>query len=114
LRRVLYTEAFLARLEEVLGWYREREATAFCDRFVRRLFEEVEPRLVAFPGSGRPLSDPPRLARLAPGLLEAVGLPQTDLELREVVLEGHLLLYGYDDARIVFLFLKHGRQRSYG
>lgn len=112
-RRAIYTESFLTRLEEILGWYEEKGAFEYCRRFTTRLFEEVEPRLLDYPASGAPLRDLERISSLSPELLTMIELPETKLELREVIIEGHVLLYGFDELRVVFLYVKHGRQERY-
>ncbi|MCX7175429.1 MAG: hypothetical protein NT159_16190 [Proteobacteria bacterium] len=109
---------FLRNLEAARLFFVEQDADSATARF-RKLKEELREMVAVVswsPASGRParfLSGRSAQVRLRAESVQAlatqVGLPN----LREYVLNRHIVLYAHSDVEVVFLALKHQRQLMY-
>lgn len=109
---------FLANLEQARLFLVEQDEAGADARFraLRRALREMVAVLAWSPGSGRParfLSGRSAQARLrverVRALAAGAGLP----DLREYVVERHVVLYAHSDSEVVLLALKHQRQLGY-
>lgn len=109
---------FLANLEQARLFLVEQDEAGADTRFraLRRALREMVAVLAWSPGSGRParfLSGRSAQARLrverVRALAAGAGLP----DLREYVVERHVVLYAHSDSEVVLLALKHQRQLGY-
>jgi hypothetical protein len=109
---------FLANLEQARLFLVEQDEAGADTRFraLRRALREMVAVLAWSPGSGRParfLSGRSAQARLrverVRALAAGAGLP----DLREYVVERHVVLYAHSDSEVVLLVLKHQRQLGY-
>ncbi len=116
--RVRATRAFAASQQAVLAFMRAQDPDTAQARYETLLQElqVVVQRLAWAPASGRPARflgaasvQGRALARRAQQLAAALGAP----DLREAVLNRHLLLYAHCDTEVYLLALKHERQLAY-
>lgn len=109
---------FLANLDDARRFFTEQDEASALARFqqLRGRLREMVSVLTWAPASGRPgrfLSGHSMQARMraerALALAAQAGLP----ELREYVVERHVVLYAHSANEVVLLALKHERQLGY-
>jgi len=112
------TRAFASSQQAVLAFMRAQDLDTAQARYATLLQElqGVVQRLAWAPGSGRPARfldaasvQGQALALRARQLAATLGAPN----LREAVLQRHLLLYAHSDSEVFLLALKHARQLAY-
>ncbi|WP_407278197.1 type II toxin-antitoxin system RelE/ParE family toxin [Aromatoleum evansii] len=109
---------FLANLDDARRFFTEQDETSAPARFrqLRSRLREMVAMLTWAPASGRParfLSGHSVQARMRAervlALAAQAGLP----ELREYVVEQHVVLYAHSPTEVVLLAVKHERQLGY-
>jgi hypothetical protein len=112
-KRPVFTENFSANLTDIevfLG----SEGRAAYKRFLNRLFTEGIPTLCRFPQSGRPFLNHAIKSTKAETLTKDLRrLLGKDDEVREYIMDEHLILYLVRHDKVVFLSVKHHRQLSF-
>jgi hypothetical protein len=117
--RVRAVPNFVACLQAARRFMQEQDSESAPVRFQRLQGELARGRqILAFaPASGRParfLAARTGWGRFqaeqAAQLAAALGMPQ----LRELVLDRHVLLYAHSDTEVVLLSIRHERQLGYG
>ncbi|MEW6677007.1 MAG: type II toxin-antitoxin system RelE/ParE family toxin [Pseudomonadota bacterium] len=116
--RVEAVPNFLATLDAVRGFFLEQDAESAQARYTRlkALLREMLDVLAWSPGSGRParfLAARSAQARLRVAavleLARQTGLPN----LREYVVDQHVVLYAHAEDEVLLLAIKHQRQLAY-
>jgi len=111
--RPVFTENFSANLTDIevfLG----SEGRAAYKRLLNRLFTESIPTLCRFPQSGRPfLSHTIKSTKAETLTKDLRRLLGKGSEVREYIMDEHLILYLVRRDKFVFLSVKHHRQLSF-
>ena len=112
-KRPRFTENFSANLSAIEAFLEPHSRTAFR-RFLDRLYDEAIPTLCRFPQSGRSFVAHAVKSTKAKVLSKHLGklLNQGD-DLREFVMDEHLVLYLVRRDQVIFLAVKHHRQLSF-
>ncbi len=112
-KRPIFTESFSANLESMKSFLGADGASHFA-RLFDRLVDDIVPQVCRFPLSGRSFLDRPIRSVQAEALAERLRdkLKEGD-DVRELIVEGFLILYLVRGQRVVFLSIKHHRQLSY-
>ena len=109
---------FLRNLEAAHLFFIEQDVDSATERF-RKLKEELREMIAVVswsPASGRParfLGGRSAQARLRAESVQALATEAGLPNLREYVLNRHIVLYAHSDVQVVFLALKHQRQLRY-
>jgi len=111
--RPFFTENFATNLDS-LRLFLEPEGRSAFRRLLGRLFDDIVPTLCRFPQLGRPFLVHTVGSVEAQALLERLeaALRKGD-DLREFVVEEHIILYLVRRNRLYFLAIKHHRQLSF-
>jgi plasmid stabilization system protein ParE len=117
---VRYTENFTANLQEIAGFWDEREYPAGFDALLAELLNPVIPNLMHHPRMGRHFSNrqPQSVDGLArvqkmEALLKTLGTRSDAPEVREYVMTDYLLLYLLSGTTIHLLAIKHHKQLAF-
>ena len=112
-KRPRFTENFSANLSTIEAFLEPHSRTAFR-HFLDRLFDEVIPTLCRFPQSGQSFVVHAVKSTKAKVLSIRLGklLNQGD-DLREFVMDEHVVLYLVRRGQVIFLAVKHHRQLSF-
>ena len=115
--RVQFTANFERNLEALEVFLLQAEAPQAFDALLDELADTVIPNLERFPGLGRSfLERPVRSVEVANGLARLTAQLQTlaqDAELREYVMNHHLLLYAHIKGVVYLLCIRHHKQLSF-
>ena len=113
-RRIRFTPNFDRNLKSLRDFYGATRSSVF-ERLLADLFDRAVPNLSAFPALGRDFFARRPDSVEAQQSLDAVALLTNELvlSLREYVLRPHLVLYSYDESRLIFLAIKHHAQLGY-
>ena len=109
---------FLRNLEAAHLFFIEQDVDSATERF-RKLKAELREMVAVVswsPASGRParfLGGRSAQARLRAESVQALATEAGLPNLREYVLNRHIVLYAHSDVQVVFLALKHQRQLRY-
>ena len=109
---------FLATLDEARHFLVEQDAQTAPARYARLQAELVETvRMLEWsPGSGRPaqfMAAHSAQAKLRLIRVQRLAAEATLPELREFVLQQHVVLYAHSSTRVALLAIKHQRQLTY-
>lgn len=108
--RASYSRAFLSALDRLLG----EGALAAADRLTEAALIRVPEALARHPRMGRDyLSRNPGTPRLQETLDAVRRLLGADIELREILLGDHLVLYAVHGNTVHLLTLRHHRQSGF-
>lgn len=114
---VQLTRNFERSLEKLESFLVEAEASHAFDALLVELTETVVPNLERFPGMGRLfLSQPIRSVEVVNGverLTKQLSALARESELREYVMNHHLLLYARVKDVVYLLSIRHQRQLSF-
>ncbi|MCC2639718.1 MAG: uncharacterized protein K0S45_131 [Nitrospira sp.] len=112
-KRPAFTENFSTNLTAIETFLGSDGQPAFQD-LLERLFAETIPTLCRFPQSGRVFLNRAIKSTKAKELTKDLRrLLKKGDDLRECLMEDHLVLYLVEQNRIVFLAIKHHRQISF-
>lgn len=112
-KRPVFTENFSANLTDIEAFLGS-EGRAAYKRLLNRLFTESIPTLCRFPQSGRPFLNHAIKSTKAETLTRDLHrLLGKDDEVKEYIMDEHLILYLVRRDKIVFLSVKHHRQLSF-
>lgn len=112
-KRPVFTENFSANLTDIEAFLGS-EGRAAYKRLLNRLFTESIPTLCKFPQSGRSFLNHAIKSTKAETLTKDLRrLLGKDDEVREYIMDEHLILYLVRRNKVVFLSLKHHRQLSF-
>ena len=115
--RVQITANFERNLEALEVFLLQAEAPQAFDALLDELADTVIPNLERFPGLGRSfLERPVRSVEVANGMARLTQQLQTlaqDAELREYVMNHHLLLYARIKGVVYLLCIRHHKQISF-
>lgn len=112
-KRPVFTENFSTNLTAI-EFFLEPDGHAAFRRLLDKIFDETIPTLCRFPQSGRPfLNRAVKSAKAETLTKDLRRLLKKDGELRECLMDDHLVLYLVRNNRIVFLAIKHHRQLSF-
>lgn len=112
-KRPVFTENFSANLTDIEAFLGS-EGRAAYKRLLNRLFDESIPTLCRFPQSGRPFLNHAIKSTKAETLTKDLRrLLGKDDEVREYIMDEHLILYLVHRDKVVFLSAKHHRQLSF-
>ncbi|MGQ0809996.1 MAG: type II toxin-antitoxin system RelE/ParE family toxin [Nitrospiraceae bacterium] len=112
-KRPVFTQNFSDNLTAIQSFLGVDGRAAF-QRLLDRLFEETIPTLCRFPQSGRSFLNRVIKSSKAEALTKDLRrLLKKDDDLREYLMDDHLVLYVVRYDRIVFLAIKHHRQLSF-
>jgi len=116
--RVRAAENFLANLDEAFGFFHEQDAQTAPARVARLkadLREMVEV-LAWAPGGGRParfLTAASVQAQMRAASLVRMATEAGTPDLREYVVEQHIVLYAHSDTEVLLLAIRHQRRLTY-
>ncbi len=109
----VFTENFSANLADIEAFLAPEGSRAF-QRLLDRLFADIVPTLCRFPQSGRSfLNRAIKSAKADVLTKELRRLLNKNDDVREFVMDDHLVLYLLRRNQIVFLAIKHHRQLSF-
>ncbi len=112
-KRPVFTENFSENLTAIERFLGSDGQPAF-QHLLERLFDETIPTLCRFPQSGRAFLNREIKSTKAEELTKNLRrLLKKGDDLRERLMEDHLVLYLVQQNRIVFLAIKHHRQLSF-
>lgn len=112
-KQPVFTKNFSANLS-ALETFLEPERPAAFQRLLDRLFSEIIPNLCRFPQSGRSfLNRSIKSVKVESLTKDLRRLLKKNDDLRECLVDDHLILYLVRHDRIVFLAIKHHRQLSF-
>ncbi len=112
-RRPVFTENFSSNLTAIEAFLAPEGSRAF-QRLLDRLFADIVPILCRFPQSGRSfLNRAVKSAKAEALTKELRRLLSKNDDVREFVLDDHLVLYLVRRNQIVFLAIRHHRQLSF-
>ena len=110
-RKLIWTLPVLDELEQYVKYLEQKNPNA-AKQLVTRIFTSVK-LLVNFPGMGRPIQQIEEAKRKAEYRLALEAIPETDLELKELIIDKYTLMYGYNEKAVVILFMKHQAEHDY-
>ena len=112
-KRPLFTQNFSANLLTIQAFLWSEGHKPF-QRFLDRLFDEIVPRLCPLPKSGRSFLTHTIHSEEARSLAKKLRTRlNRDDDLRECIVDEHIVLYLLRNNQIIFLSLKHHRQISF-
>jgi hypothetical protein len=111
--RLLFTHNFASNLDSIQMFLADEGTLAFR-RLLTHIFDDICPMLSRFPFSGRSFLAHRAGSKEAQALIERLQrmLRKGD-DVREVVVDGFVVLYLVRRPRIYFLAIKHHRQLSF-
>lgn len=113
LRTPVFTENFIRNLDAIQFFLKPGGSHAF-KALLDRLFNDIVPLLRRYPQSGRSFLAHPARSKESQTLLRKLKAKmRKGDDLREFVVDEHLLLYLLRGTRIIFLSIKHHRQLSF-
>lgn len=116
-QRVKLTANFERNLQELETFLLEAQAPHAFDALLEELTDTVIPNLEAFPGMGRLFqARPARSVEVANGqqsLNRQLTAWSRDAEIREYVMDHHLVLYARAKDTLYLLSIRHQRQVSF-
>lgn len=113
LRTPVFTENFVRNLDAIQSFEGPEGVRAF-NHFLDRLFDDIIRMLRQYPQSGRSFLAHPVRSKESQTLLRRLKarMKKGD-DLREFVMDHHLVLYLLRGTQIIFLSIKHHRQLSF-
>lgn len=112
-KRPVFTENFSTNLTDIEAFLGS-EGRSVYKRLLNRLFTESIPTLCRFPQSGRPFLNHAIKSTKAKALTKDLRrLLGKGGEVREYIMDEHLILYLVRRDKVVFLSVKHHRQLSF-
>lgn len=112
-KRPVFTENFSANLTAI-ETFLEPEGRGVFRRLLDKLFDETIPTLCRFPQPGRSFLNRAIKSSKAEALTKDLRrVLKKDDDLRECLMDDHLVLYVVRHDRIVFLAIKHHGQLSF-
>lgn len=98
-------------LEQYLK-YIEKNTSNVAKQLANRIFTKTK-LLIKFPGMGRSIQQIEEAKIKAEYRMALEVIPLTDLELKELIIDKYVLMYGYTEKAVVIFFIKHQAQQDY-
>lgn len=112
--RVVVYRAFEKALAAAQDFLIQNDALPAAQRLLDRALDELPELLAQFPRMGREfLARNPETPQVAAAQEQARALLDTDVELREFILDDYLVLYAIKGRTVYLLSLRHHRQSTF-
>lgn len=109
--KIKWTDNAVCNLESLIENI-EKVNPPLVKKIISTIFNKIN-LLENFPALGRMPIHYPSAQKKVEYLINKIEIPETDLELRELIAGDFLILYGFNNEVVVILFVKHQAQKDY-
>ena len=109
--KIKWTNNAVSNLESLIKNI-EKINPSLAKKIISTIFTKIN-LLENFPALGRIPIHYPSAQQKVEYLIHKIEIPETDLELRELIAGDFLILYGFNKEVIIILFIKHQAQEDY-